>query len=254
MPIPEGFPERHIGLSEESCAEMLGELGCDSLDSLVDEAVPASIRLGKALVLPEPLSESGALAELREIMGRNVVRKSFIGQGYHGTITPAVIQRNILENPGWYTAYTPYQAEISQGRLEALLNYQTMVLDLTGMELANSSLLDEGTAAAEAMILAFNSRSRAAKKAGANQFFVSEKCLPQTIDILKTRSNPLGIELIIGDYNSFEFNEIVFGAIVQYPDVTGQINNYKEFAAKAHANESLVIAAADILSLTDMSQ
>ena len=176
------------------------------------------------------MTEYEYLRHIKALASKNKVFKSHIGLGYNNTITPSVIKRNILENPGWYTAYTPYQAEISQGRLEALLNYQTMVLDLTGMELANSSLLDEGTAAAEAMILAFNSRSRAAKKAGANQFFVSEKCLPQTIDILKTRSTPLGIELIIGDYNSFEFNEIVFGAIVQYPDVTGQINNYKEFA------------------------
>ena len=176
-----------------------------------------------------------------------------IGLGYYNTILPSVIKRNIFENPGWYTAYTPYQAEISQGRLEALLNFQTMVLDLTGMEIANASLLDEGTAAGEAMIMAYNSRTREAKKNEANVFFVSEKCLPQTIDILKTRSTPLDIELVIGNHETFEFNNKVFGAIVQYPDGSGQVNNYAAFVKKAHENESLVIAAADLLSLTLLS-
>ncbi len=243
------FSSRHIGPRGKDIDSMLSACGALSLDQLIEETIPSKIRLDKELELEKALTEYEYLGHIKSLASKNKVYKSHIGLGYNNTITPSVIKRNILENPGWYTAYTPYQAEISQGRLEALLNYQTMVLDLTGMELANSSLLDEGTAAGEAMILAFNSRSRASKKAGANQFFVSDQCFPQTIDILKTRSNPLGIELIIGDYNSFEFNEAVFGAIVQYPDTTGQINDYKSFADKAHANESLVIAAADILSL-----
>lgn len=248
--VVDKFSSRHIGPRGKDIDNMLSDCGTSSLDQLIEGTIPSKIRLSRELDLDDPLTEYEYLGHIKELAGKNKIYKSYIGLGYNSTITPSVIKRNILENPGWYTAYTPYQAEISQGRLEALLNYQTMVLDLTGMELANSSLLDEGTAAGEAMILAFNSRSRAAKKAGANQFFVSDKCFPQTIDVLKTRSNPLGIELIIGDYNSFEFNESVFGAIVQYPDVTGQINDYKSFTEKAHANESLVIAAADILSLT----
>jgi len=248
--VVDKFSSRHIGPRGKDIDEMLAVCGAASLDQLIEETIPSKIRLNKELDLDEALTEYEYLGHIKALASKNKLYKSYIGLGYNNTITPSVIKRNILENPGWYTAYTPYQAEISQGRLEALLNYQTMVLDLTGMELANSSLLDEGTAAAEGMILAFNSRSRATKKAGANRFFVSDQCFPQTIDILKTRSNPLGIELIIGDYNSFEFNENVFGAIIQYPDVTGQINDYKAFTDKAHANESLVIAAADILSLT----
>jgi glycine cleavage system P protein (glycine dehydrogenase) len=248
--VVDKFSSRHIGPRGKDIDEMLSVCGASSLDQLIEETIPSKIRLSKELDLDEALTEYEYLGHIKALASKNKLYKSYIGLGYNNTITPSVIKRNILENPGWYTAYTPYQAEISQGRLEALLNYQTMVLDLTGMELANSSLLDEGTAAAEAMILAFNSRSRAAKKAGANQFFVSGQCFPQTIDILKTRSNPLGIELIIGDYNSFEFNEAVFGAIIQYPDVTGKINDFKAFTEKAHTNESLVVVAADILSLT----
>ena len=243
------FSSRHIGPRGKDIDEMLSACGAASLDQLIEETIPSKIRLSKELDLEEAMTEYEYLGHIKNLASKNKIYKSHIGLGYNNTITPSVIKRNILENPGWYTAYTPYQAEISQGRLEALLNYQTMVLDLTGMELANSSLLDEGTAAAEGMILAFNSRSRTAKKAGANQFFVSDQCFPQTIDILKTRSNPLGIELIIGDHNSFEFTENVFGAILQYPDVTGQINDFKNFTDKAHTNESLVIVAADILSL-----
>jgi len=250
--VVDKFSSRHIGPRGNDIDEMLSVCGASSLEQLIDETIPSKIRLSKELDLEEAMTEYEYLNHIKALAGKNKVFKSHIGLGYNNTITPSVIKRNILENPGWYTAYTPYQAEISQGRLEALLNYQTMVIDLTGMEIANSSLLDEGTAAGEAMILSYNSRSRAAKKAGANQFFVSEKCFPQTIDILKTRSNPLGIELIIGDHNSFEFNENVFGAIVQYPDVTGNINNYKAFTDKAHASESLVIVAADILSLTQL--
>ena len=247
--VTDKFSSRHIGPRDKDVNSMLAECGASSINQLIEETIPSKIRLNKDLDLAPAMTEYEYLNHIKGLAGKNKVFKSYIGLGYNNTITPSVIKRNILENPGWYTAYTPYQAEISQGRLEALLNYQTMVLDLTGMELANSSLLDEGTAAAEAMILAFNSRSRAAKKAGANQFFVSEKCFPQTIDVLKTRSNPLDIELIIGDHNTFEFNEMVFGAILQYPDVTGQISDYKAFAEKAKANESLLVVAADLLSL-----
>jgi len=246
----ENFSKRHIGPRESDVNGMLSICGVSSIDELVEQTIPNKIRLANELNLAEPLSEFEYLNHSRELAQKNKLFKSYIGLGYYNTILPSVIKRNIFENPGWYTAYTPYQAEISQGRLEALLNFQTMVLDLTGMEIANSSLLDEGTAAAEAMILAYNSRSRVAKKAGANQFFVSENCFAQTIDILKTRSTPLDIELVIGDYKSFEFNESVFGAIVQYPDSTGQINDFKEFTDKAHSNESLVVVAADILSLS----
>jgi glycine dehydrogenase len=246
----EKFSTRHIGPRDKDVNEMLSVCGVSTIDELIEQTIPNKIRLSNELNLDEPLSEYEYLNHSRELAAKNKLFKSFIGLGYYNTILPSVIKRNIFENPGWYTAYTPYQAEISQGRLEALLNYQTMVLDLTGMEIANSSLLDEGTAAGEAMILAFNSRSRAAKKAGANRFFVSENCFPQTIDVLKTRANPLGIELIFGNHESFEFDATVFGAIVQYPDVTGEINDFEAFTAKAHANESLVVAAADILSLT----
>lgn len=247
--VTDKFSSRHIGPRDKDVNAMLTDCGASSIDQLIEETIPNKIRLSKDLDLAPAMTEYEYLSHIKGLAGKNQVFKSYIGLGYNNTITPSVIKRNILENPGWYTAYTPYQAEISQGRLEALLNYQTMVLDLTGMELANSSLLDEGTSAAEAMILTFNSRNRDAKKAGANQFFVSDKCFPQTLDVLKTRANPLGIELIIGDHNSFEFNEKVFGAIIQYPDGSGQINNYKTFTAKAHENGSLVVVAADLLSL-----
>ncbi len=244
------FSDRHIGPREEDKKSMLFSIGLNSIEELISQTIPSKIRLKKELELDAPLTEFEYLNHITELGEKNKVYQSYIGLGYHSTITPSVIKRNIFENPGWYTAYTPYQAEISQGRLEALLNYQTAVIDLTGMELANASLLDEGTAAAEAMILAYNSRSKALKQSDANQFFVSADCLPQTIDILKTRSTPLGIELTIGDENSFEFNDKVFGCILQYPTVKGQINDYKNFTAKAHANESMVVVAADLLSLS----
>jgi glycine dehydrogenase len=245
----EKFSDRHIGPRESDVKEMLSTCGVSSINDLIEQTIPSKIRLKNELDLDEPMSEYEYLNHITDLGKENKIFKSYIGLGYYNTITPSVIKRNIFENPGWYTAYTPYQAEISQGRLEALLNYQTMVLDFTGMELANSSLLDEGSAAAEAMILGLNNRSRTAKKAGANQFFVSEKCFPQTIDVLKTRSEPLGIELIIGDHSTFEFNEKIYGALVQYPDITGEIANYKSFAEKAHANESIVVVAADLMSL-----
>ena len=247
--IPPGFPERHIGPSEQRCADMLQELGCDSLDSLIEEAVPQPIRIGKELALEDPLGESEALDELKAVMSRNEVRRSLIGQGYHGTKTPAVIQRNILENPGWYTAYTPYQAEIAQGRLEALLNFQSMVVDLTGMDVANASLLDEGTAAAEAMAMAQAVSPRATR------FFADFNCHPQTLDILKTRSEALGMELVIGRWQDFPADEGVFsGVLVQYPNTLGSVDDYEGLAKKVHAGGGVLVVAADPLALTMLKE
>lgn len=244
------FSDRHIGPREADKKSMLSSIGVNSMDELIGQTIPAKIRLKKELELTTPLTEYEYLNHIAALGEKNKVYKSYIGLGYYNTITPSVIKRNIFENPGWYTAYTPYQAEISQGRLEALLNYQTTVIDLTGMELANASLLDEATAASEAMILAYNSRSKSMKQNDANQFFVSENCFPQTIDVLKTRATPLGIELIIGNEADFSFSDKVFGCIIQYPACNGNINNYKVFAEKAHANESMVVVAADLLSLS----
>lgn len=245
----EKFYTRHIGPRESDLNEMLTSCGVSSLDELIEQTIPNKIRLKKELELAPAMSEYEYLNHINKLGSKNKIFKSYIGLGYYNTITPSVIKRNIFENPGWYTAYTPYQAEISQGRLEALLNFQTMILDLTGMELANSSLLDEGSAASEAMIMGFNDRSKNAKKNEANQFFVSDQCFPQTIAVLKTRSEPLGIELIIGDYATFNFSEKVYGALIQYPDITGNIINYKSFVEKAHTNESIVVVAADLMSL-----
>ena len=245
MSIPTGFAQRHIGPGAVRCEEMLEVLGCATLDELIDEAVPEAIRLEKAMVLPEGHSESGALDELREVMSANRVVKSFIGQGYYGTVTPPVIQRNILENPGWYTAYTPYQAEIAQGRLEALLNFQSMVVDLTGLDVANASLLDEGTAAAEAMAMAHGSKPRATK------FFADAACHPQTLDVLETRAGSVGIELVVGDWQEFEpaADDGFFGALVQYPDTHGSVSDHAAFADKLHAAGCLLVVAADPLAL-----
>ncbi|MFD1294556.1 aminomethyl-transferring glycine dehydrogenase [Lutibacter holmesii] len=246
----DSFVLRHVGPRENGVKEMIKTIGVSSIDELIDKTIPADIRLENDLNLPKELSEFEYASHILELSNKNKLFKNYIGLGYHPTILPGVIQRNILENPGWYTAYTPYQAEIAQGRLEALLNYQTMVSELTGMELANASLLDEGTAAAEAMIMLFNTRSRAQKKVKAVQFFVSEEILPQTIDILKTRALPLGIELIFGDHLKFEFSAEVYGAILQYPSKNGQVHNYKSFVEKAAAVEARVAVAADLLSLT----
>ena len=244
------FSSRHIGPREEEIEPMLKTIGVDSMDDLINKAIPKDIQTDKSLAIPEALTEFEYLNHLKTIAQKNKPFKSYIGLGYYRTITPAVIQRNIFENPGWYTAYTPYQAEISQGRLQALLNFQTMVTDLTAMEITNASLLDEGTAAAEAMIMFFNARSGASKKNGANRFFVSEKCFPQTIDILKTRSTPLGIELVIGDHEKFEFNAEFFGALLQYPDVDGSVKDYASFVENAKEHDCHVAVAADLLSLT----
>ncbi len=241
--------ERHIGSNEKNQQEMLSKIGMSSIDELIEKTIPQGIRLKKELNLPAPLNEFEYLAHIKELASKNKVYKTYIGKGYYNTFLPPVIQRNVLENPGWYTAYTPYQAEISQGRLEALLNFQTMILDLTGMEIANASLLDEGTAAAEAMLMFFHARSRAQIKAGLTKFFVADTLFPQTIDVLKTRALPLGIELVFGNPFDFESDESFFGAIVQYPDNNGTVYSYEDFVKKAHATGTMVAVIADIMSL-----
>ncbi|WP_298903682.1 aminomethyl-transferring glycine dehydrogenase [uncultured Psychroserpens sp.] len=243
------FSLRHIGPRDEDQQQMLQTIGVDSIEQLVYETIPDDIRLKSNLNLDAPMSEQEYLLHIYDLSKKNKVFKTYIGLGYHPTILPAVIQRNILENPGWYTAYTPYQAEIAQGRLEALLNFQTMVTDLTGMEIANASLLDESTAAAEAMSLLFAVRERDQKKANINKFFVSENILPQTLSLLQTRANPIGIELVIGEEDRFEFSEDFFGAILQYPGKHGQIADIKSFIEKAKAARIKVAVAADIMSL-----
>ena len=245
------FSERHIGPNSSDQESMLNSIGVTSIEELIEQTIPNSIRLNEKMDLPDAMSESELLDHMKSLGRKNKNYRSYIGLGYYNTILPGVIQRNILENPGWYTAYTPYQAEIAQGRLEALLNYQTMVTDLTAMEIANASLLDEGTAAAEAMLMLYNARPREKKKSNANVFLVSKDCLPQTIDVLKTRSNPIGIELIISDHSEFDFSrEDVFGMLVQYPCKYGNIENYKVLAKDAKNNEVGVAVAADLLSLT----
>lgn len=243
------FVNRHNGPRANDVKSMLKKIGADSVNELIDQTIPATIRLKKPLNLLKGMTEYQYLSHLRGIAAKNKVYKSYIGLGYYNTILPAVIQRNILENPGWYTAYTPYQAEISQGRLEALLNFQTMIMDLTGMEIANASLLDEATAAAEAMAMLFSNRSREAVKAGANKFFVSNECFPQTIDVLKTRSTPLGIEVVVGDFKNFELNNTIYGSLLQYPTQDGKVYDYADFVKKAKANNTAIAVAADVLSL-----
>ena len=245
----DSFAYRHIGPRETDLDEMLKVVGAKSLDQLIDETLPGEIKLDKELDLSEPLTENEFLSRIRDLGRKNKVYKTYLGMGYHPTILPGVIQRNILENPGWYTAYTPYQAEIAQGRLEALLNFQTMVTDLTGMELSNASLLDESTAAAEAMSMFHAARSRDKKKAGANKFFISIETLHQNIDVLKTRAEPQGIELVIGDHREFKLNDEFFGALLQYPAGDGNIYDYCDFMAQAEENDVQVVVAADIMSL-----
>jgi glycine dehydrogenase len=239
------FAPRHIGPNSDDIQQMLKVLGFPSLDALIDKTVPQTIRLKQPLKLPEAESEYAALASLKKIAVKNQVFRSYIGMGYYDTITPPVIGRNILENPGWYTAYTPYQPEIAQGRLEALLNFQTLIIDLTGLEIANASLLDEATAAAEAMSLSYG-----VSKNQANAYFVSHDCHPQTIDVLQTRAKPLGINIIVGDHQTFDFDRAIFGAVLQYPASDGTIYDYRAFIEKAHAKGALVTVAADPLSLT----
>ncbi len=244
------FVDRHNGPRESDVKAMLDKIGVVSVDELIDRTIPAAIRLKQPLRLPSGMSEYQYHRHLRSIASKNKIFKTYIGLGYYNTIVPPVIQRNILENPGWYTAYTPYQAEISQGRLEALLNFQTMVMDLTGMEIANASLLDEATAAAEAMAMLFSCRTREAIESGASKFFVSNECYPQTIDLLRTRSAPMGIELVIGDFRAATLGSEVYGALLQYPAADGQIHDYTDFARKAKINGTAIAVAADILSLT----
>ena len=249
----DAFALRHIGPRESDLKYMFKTIGVENLDQLISETVPNNIRLKKELDLDAPMTEYEYLSHIQELGKKNKVYKSYIGLGYHPTIVPAVIQRNIFENPGWYTAYTPYQAEIAQGRLEAILNYQTTIIELTGMEIANASLLDEGTSAAEAMALLFDVRTRDQKKNNVVKFFVSEEVLPQTISVLQTRSTPKGIELVIGNHETFDFSDEFFGAILQYPGKYGQVHDYAGFIAKAHAAEIKVAVAADILSLVTLT-
>lgn len=244
------FQSRHIGPSEDDTNKMLAAIGLNSIDDLISQTVPEPIRLKNQLDLPDAVSEASYLQQLRELMSTNKIFKNYIGQGYYGTHTPGVILRNIFENPGWYTAYTPYQAEIAQGRLEALLNFQTLVIDLTGMQIANASLLDEATAAAEAMHMFFASRSREQVKNNYNKLLVSKYCFAQTIDVLKTRSEPLGIQLVIADENEVNINEQFFGAILQYPHANGNAHNYKNWIATAKEANLQIAVAADLLSLT----
>jgi glycine dehydrogenase len=241
---PQGFDKRHIGVDQQEITQMLQVLGVGSLDELINQTVPTAIRLNNPLHLPQAQTEYEALARLKAIASQNQVYRSFIGMGYYNCITPAVILRNILENPGWYTAYTPYQAEIAQGRLEALLNFQTMIVDLTGLEIANSSLLDEGTAAAEAMSMSYG-----LCKTKANAFFVDAGCHPQTIEVIKTRALPLGIEVIVDNYAQFDFSTPIFGALLQYPTTDGTIHDYRQFIEQVHQAKALATVAADLLSL-----
>jgi len=238
------FARRHIGPNEDESAEMLRAIGFENLDALIDATVPKNIRLDRELNLPTAKSENDALAELRATSKKNKIAKSFLGAGYSDSITPPVIQRNILENPGWYTAYTPYQAELAQGRLEALLNFQTMIVDLTKLDIANASMLDEATAAAEAMTLCH------AAVPDRKTFLIAENCHPETIEVVRTRAKPLGIEVKIDNHARFKFDDSIFGTLVQYPATDGAIYDYTELAKKAHDAGALVVVAADILALT----
>lgn len=249
----DAFALRHLGPRESDLQHMFQTIGVKDMDQLLYETFPDGIRLKNDLQLDPALTEYEYLTHIQQLGAQNKVFKSYIGLGYHPAIVPPVIQRNIFENPGWYTAYTPYQAEIAQGRLEALLNYQTTVIELTGMEIANASLLDEGTAAAEAMALLFDVRTRDQKKNNANKFFVSEEILPQTLSVLETRSTPIGIELVVGNHETFDFSEDFFGAILQYPGKHGQVYDYAGFIHTAKSKEIKVAVAADILSLVKLT-
>lgn len=244
------FVNRHIGINKEEQQEMLATIGVDSMEQLIDETVPEQIRQRQPLNIPEAVSEYEYLQSLKQTAALNQPFKSYIGMGYYGTVTPSVILRNIFHNPGWYTQYTPYQAEIAQGRLEALLNFQTMISDLTGMPIANASLLDEGTAAAEAMAMFFAQKNKRNKGQVANEFFVSDQVLPQTIDVIKTRALPLDIEVVVGDWKTYTINERTFSVMLQYPGKDGIIEDARAFVEQAKANKVFVTVAADLLSLT----
>ncbi len=243
------FAYRHIGPKAVDVDQMLTTIGVDSIDTLIDQTVPSTIRSTEEMNLAPAMTEAEFAAHITALGEMNSMFKTYIGMGYHNTVLPGVIQRNILENPGWYTAYTPYQAEIAQGRLEALMNYQTMVVDLTGMELANASLLDEATAVAEAMSMFFGAMPRAKKKSGASKFFVDAQTFPQSIELLQTRTAPIGVELVFGDYKTFEPTEEFFGAFAQFPNANGSIEDYRAFAAKCNSAEVQLVVAADLLSL-----
>jgi glycine dehydrogenase len=243
------FSNRHIGPRESDISEMVAKIGVKTLDELIDKVVPVNIRLKQKIDLPEGISEYEYLSRIKKIGSKNKIYKTFIGTGYYNTIFPAVIQRNILENPNWYTSYTPYQAEISQGRLEALLNFQTMILELTAMEIANASLLDEATAAAEAMAMLFNARSKQQVNDGFNKFFIDKDVFPQTLAVLQTRAEPFGIVLEIGTYKTIDLSDHFFGALIQYPSGDGEIRDYSSFVTQAHKLNCAVAVAADLLSL-----
>ena len=242
----ESFVPRHIGPDPSDTEKMVKAVGFETLDDLIDATIPASIRFREALAIPSGKPEHEVLGDFRAMAAKNKVFRSFIGMGYADTVTPPVIQRNVIENPAWYTAYTPYQAEIAQGRLEALLNFQTVVMDLTGMQIANASLLDEGTAAAEAMTMSYGIRG----KEGKEVFFVSDACHPQTIDVVRTRAGVRGITIKVGDHRAEKIGDDVFGVLLQYPTTDGAIRDYRELCEQAHGAEALVTVAADLLSLT----
>ncbi|NBC86254.1 MAG: aminomethyl-transferring glycine dehydrogenase [Bacteroidetes bacterium] len=246
LTVTDRFASRHIGPSDADVSAMLDTLGVDSLDALVDEAIPAAIRSDRPLDLPPAFTERGLLDRAQDLAAENDPHRSFIGMGYSGTVTPPVIQRDILENPSWYTQYTPYQAEIAQGRLEALLNFQTMVIDLTGLEIANASLLDEATAAAEAMMML----NRITKRQKSRTFFVAESCHPQTISVVQARAEPIGVNVVVGDPHTFEFDDDVFGVLLQYPTTGGSVEDYRDVCERAHASDAYVTVAADLLALT----
>src|SRR5882757_363293 len=244
------FLGRHIGPNEEETAQMLKIIGLGSLDELIDKTIPASIRSKEGLSLAGPVSEHQYLTELKQLASRNKVYKSYIGQGYYDIIVPSVILRNVFENPGWYTQYTPYQAEIAQGRLESLLNFQTMVADLTALPLANASLLDEGTAAAEAMTMFFNLKNKDHDHITTPKFFVDTNVFAQTRDILLTRAIPVGIQLVEGDYRSAAIDSSYFGAIIQYPASDGSVEDHRQFIQQVHTAGGYVVMATDLLALT----
>ncbi|MDN5306316.1 MAG: glycine dehydrogenase, partial [Bacteroidota bacterium] len=245
----EHFKTRHLGVGDDDMKVMLDTIGVSSLDELIDQTIPEDIRLENPLVLPAALSEQEYAEEIAHLASRNKIFASYIGMGWYDTITPAVIYRNVFENPVWYTSYTPYQAEISQGRLEALLNFQTVVSDLTGLPLANSSLLDEATAAAEAATMMHSLRSKEKQKGGAQSLFVDERIFPQTLAVLKTRMERVGIDIVVGDYKNVNLDVNYFGAIVQYPDSDGKVEDYRSFVEKAHAADCKVAVATDLLAL-----
>ncbi len=247
--IKQEFSLRHIGPRKTDYVKMLSKVGVKTIDALIDQIIPKAIRLKSPLAIQDSFTEYEYLNRVKEIASKNKIYRSFIGMGYYGTNVPSVILRNVFENPGWYTSYTPYQAEISQGRLEALLNFQTFITELTGMEIANCSLLDEASSAAEAMSMMFSARSRKAVKEGKNVLFVDEDIFPQTLDVIKLRAEPIGVEVVSGKFNDYEFSEKDFGAILQYPAASGEIKDYSSFADKAHESEVLVTAVVDIMSL-----